>query len=294
MSNNWGASEEGFDPRRRIRQNYGFFELFKNRTTGAIFGIGVLIGIFSPVIEPLLPADFSLIWGISYVLFLIFVITVYNFYGVWEEIAEQENLSEFIDPKRRTPAVLSTKKIHIEVNDNGPDHIVYSFHISAAFDESPISEFWGMIGTDKEVTDDDLEIEPTGGELVNKWRRDYREFRRFLCLFKLDDTVQTGDKYPLRYSFDINAIDPREDFAYLLVREPTQYGEIIISFPEGWRPTGKWCFERDNEAADEEKECEDDPTVSQRDGRWVIEWHSNNLIEGESYRVEWTAEKLFD
>jgi hypothetical protein len=179
----------------------------------------------------------------------------------------------------------------VDVTEDGPDSLEYYFTLKGAFDDTMVNEFYFLSGTDKNMSWEDVDFDIDGGTELDHWRRDYRHLSRFLTLVRLNQAVGSSTREELSIRFDLDVVDPDENRAYLVVREPTDIAKIEIILPAGWVSAGRWCYERDT-AGGQGGLCEPDPVeVVRDDGRRMISWETDELVEGESYIVEWKAEK---
>lgn len=267
-------------------EEYNFLDVFDDR----IVGVVTIVALVGGVIGPLLGVA-SIVEAIAYMEALVITGLVYTIIGLWKEAEGQATLDEFLEPKRRSHAVLEEKINTVEIREDGPDKLTYDNVISAAFEDEPITQFYALIGTDRdmELNQEDMRemLEVEGGVYERHERRDWFKYARYLVTFRLTGSVGQNDQHSLRYTYEHDVVSPEADAGNLVVREETKIAELNIGFPDGWTPTTCHCYND----MDENEPCEIAPDIVEEDDEWRIKWRNTDVALNDMYRLTWTAEK---
>lgn len=290
-----------------------FFDRLVSRQALVIAFLGGVIAI----VTPLFGGWFSFPWDVAYVSLILLCVAVISLFvfgrfhvekmdeaesekeelknekeELKDEIDEREEFYSLIDEKNTSPVELDYKNLNVEISDGAADNVVYEMGISA-LEGHELDIYYALIGTDKGVSWDDLDVNPVGGHVHDYRRRDYEKFTRFVVEFRLDHMITSGDTYKFEFSLEHDVVDPDENAAYLLVREPTDSLGLHIVFPEGWEPNRRVAKYREKTEGSKRNESETSlprPDKTQNeDEKWCIDWRCSSCQWGQAYQVDWTA-----
>jgi len=254
----------------------------------------VIITLLVPIYNDWIPENFTGDYILSIVLVAVtaFSLSINN--RLWSkinklkgEIEEADAYQYLIDEKNTSAVRIRKKEMIIEISEDGPDDITYSFELES-LEDNTIDEYIGLIGTDREYAWEDLNFSTNDAGLKQQRRRDFDDLRRFVVEMELHEEVSNSYTYPLDYGISADVVDPESDKAFLLVREPTDYCKIDIILPSEWKPQRKIASGREEleipDLNEPDRELDDE-------GNWHIKWECNDCEVGHSYEIDYTATK---
>jgi cell division protein FtsB len=204
------------------------------------------------------------------------------------ELEEANGYSSLIDQKNTSPVIVNEKKMNVRIREDEKDEVEFNFDLSAV-EGNEVNKYTALIGTDIDgTTYDDLNIDVENGDVACYRRRDFENIRRFVVEIDLYRTITYYDSYQLSFSMINDVLEPKNDYVYILIRENTTSTKMNIEFPEGWKPQRRISCGRGN------LELKDlpDPDLRQNDNnRWELGWEYNDCVVGQSYKIDYTAEK---
>lgn len=260
-----------------------------NRVTGLVVGVAAVIAIVTPLVRP----DFiTASIAVAYLELVVIVLLVGSLWVLLVNVSEERNLREWTLPLRQNPVNVEKKVLTIDVTEGGPDEIEHTFEFTPAFNE-PINEFKALIGSDRHLSWEELDIQCDGGEVEQDAyeRRDWGDITRFIFPIRFD--AISGDQFKtITYFYEVDAFDVEGDSAFTVIRSLTNRAVIDITFPEGWKPTMCNLYE----GVDEDRSLLDGDNVERdtRDGRWFIRWEGADPAIEDYYELEYRAERIPD
>ncbi|AUV81266.1 hypothetical protein C2R22_05975 [Salinigranum rubrum] len=256
----------------------------KNRMSGSLIAIGTVVGVAAPIVEPSLITPLV---GIIYVETVLLILVVSNLGVLLVRVSETRNLREWTLPLRQNPVNVERKEMEVTLTEDGPDHVEHHYEVTPAFDD-PVSIFYALIGSDRNLTWDELDVRVTGGNInpATYERRDWGGMTRFIFPIRFS-AISEGDYKEFSYEYDVDAFNVAKDSAYTVIRSLTKRARIKINFPQGWKPTEYNIYEGvDN---DERVLGGDDLNLVHEDGKWILIWECTNLALEEYFRLEYIA-----
>lgn len=203
------------------------------------------------------------------------------------ELEEQKVYNNMIDEKYTQPVAVNNKGIKVELAEQADDKVTYT-HKICALENNTIETFYGLIGTNKQVAWEDLDIDIDGGKIEEHFRRDYEEFSRFIISIKLYSSVDSSESYELSYTIHHDVVDIQNDYSYLNIRHKTDETNFELVFPKEFNAKHATAKQ------DEPEDCEvtlHDPEIDDSKENNIITWRHNDLSLGDRYKLEWFSEK---
>lgn len=211
---------------------------------------------------------------------------------VEESLEDQKGYDNLIDEKYTLPVFIHNKSLEVRVSE-GNDRVKYKYTISST-DGNTIENFYALIGTDKEVSWEDLDISTEGGQIEEYHRRDYEEFSRFIITFRLFDAVGPNDTYEISYSLEHDVVDIDDDYSYLNIRHDTETTNFELIFPDGYQPVRYVASQKETGMDEESTETDrslPDPELNQNEGQACITWSCSSVSLGNRYKLDWIVEE---
>ena len=205
------------------------------------------------------------------------------------DLEELNGYSSLIDQKNTSPVIVNEKKMSVRIFEDGKDEIEFTFDLSAV-EGNEVNKYTALIGTDIDgTTYDDLNINVQNGDIECYRRRDFENIRRFVVEIDLYQTITDYDSYQLTFSMNDDVLKPADDYVYILIRENTTSTKVTIEFPESWKPQRRISCGRGNI---ELKDLPDPDMHQNENNNWELEWQYNDCVVGQSYKIDYTANKL--
>lgn len=261
----------------------------------------MLLGAVLAVVQPLFPIEMTLVesalytviiigsvgWVLAYLTYTQLNRSKRNISRLEGKIDQQKEYDDLVDSKYTLPVHIQKKGLYVNINENGKDQVKFENTICAA-DDSSIDKFYGFIGTDKNISWENLDVEAEGATVDTHHRRDHEEFTRFIITLDLDQLVKPDDSYDISYSITHDVVDVENDHSYLNIRHPVEQSEFRMVFPEGWKPKRYIASPED----DSERNDIPQPTRNEEDdGLYSLSWSYTSASLGDRYEIDWRAVK---
>lgn len=261
----------------------------KERWKSIIFLLGGGVALVTPLFTAFDTLEARLIWILAICLVFLgaaFFVALRRISELKDEIEERDSYYNLIDEKFTLPVEIKEKNLFVEMNDGGDDIIRYENTI-AATEGNQIDKFYALIGTNKKATWEDLDPDTEGATVVDHHRRDYEELTRFILTLEFHQLVSEDDSYDISYTVSHDVVDVDDDYAYQVIRHPTDEVKIGLTFPDGWEPVRAIASHDD----DSESPSLPQPEKDLEDDNWKIEWNCSSCSIGERYEIDYLAEQ---
>jgi hypothetical protein len=152
-----------------------------NRMSGVLGAIAILVGIAAPFVRPEYVTPLT---GLLYVETVLLVLAVANIGVLLVHVSEERSLHEWTRPLRQNPVNVERKVLDATLSEDDADHVEHHYEVTPAFDDDAdaVDRFYALVGTDRDLTWEDLDIRADGGNIDSDSceRRDWGDMTRFI------------------------------------------------------------------------------------------------------------------